>query len=92
MTVTLASSNTTVATVSPASLTFNASNWNVSRAVNITTVDNLVADGTRAARVVATVAASSDAAFRGLPPTNISVTVLDNDAVRGPPALLLIRV
>ena len=45
VTVPLASSNMAEATVSPASLTFTATTWNVAQTVTVTGVDDAVEDG-----------------------------------------------
>lgn len=43
--VTVISSDTTIATVFPGTLTFTPLNWNMPQAVNVSGVDNLIADG-----------------------------------------------
>lgn len=79
--ITLASSNTSVAMVSPATLTFAPASYNVAQTVNITTFDNFVVDGTRTALVALSNASSSDPAYAGLAVPSVSIQVNDNDAV-----------
>jgi hypothetical protein len=56
----VASSDTTEGTVSAASLTFTAADWNVPQTVTVTGVDDLVDDGDIAYNVVARCAGSAD--------------------------------
>jgi large repetitive protein len=71
--VTLASSDPAEGTVSPASLTFTAADWNGARTVTVTGVDDAFADGPVAYAVQLT-AASADAGYGGrtmlVPATN----------------------
>ena len=46
VTIGLSSSDTTEGTVSPASLTFTAANWNAAQTVTVTGVDDAIVDGT----------------------------------------------
>src|SRR5439155_865971 len=75
----LSSSNTAEGTVSPASLTFTAANWNVAQTVTVTGVDDFVADGNQAYTIVTAAASSADANYNGLNPVDVSVTNTDND-------------
>ena len=67
MTIGLSSSDTTEGTVSPASLTFTAANWNTAQTVTVTGVDDAVDDGAiRAYTIVTAAATSGDADYSGL--------------------------
>jgi hypothetical protein len=76
----VASSDTTEGTVSAASLTFTAADWNVPQTVTVTGVDDLVDDGDIAYSVVAGCAASSDPIYAAIDPADVAVTNADNDA------------
>src|SRR5437867_3852386 len=75
----LSSSNTAEGTVSPASLTFTAANWNVAQTVTVTGVDDFVDDGDIAYTVVTAAATSSDSNYSGLNASDVSVTNTDHD-------------
>jgi hypothetical protein len=79
VTFALASSDLTEGTVSPASVTFNAANWNVPRAVTVTGVDDLIPDGDIVYSVVTAAATSADSMYSGVNPTDVSVSNVDND-------------
>src|SRR5262249_20131064 len=66
-------------TVSPTSVTFTASNWNVPRTVTVTGVDDLVVDGDVAYTIVTAPAISSDPVYNGRNAADVAVTNLDND-------------
>jgi outer membrane protein OmpA-like peptidoglycan-associated protein len=76
----LSSSDLTEGTVSPASLGFNALNWNVPQAVVVTGVDDAIDDGNVAYSILTAAAASADLRYNGLNPANVGVTNVDNDA------------
>lgn len=83
VTVALSSSDTAVATVTPAALTFSPANWNVDQAIAITGVDdqkdNLVGASDYRTATVATAVSSTDPAYNVLPLADIAVRV-DDDA------------
>src|SRR5206468_1739535 len=60
VTIGLSSSNTAEGTVSAASLTFTAANWNVAQTVTVTGVDDALDDGNVAYTVVTAAATSGD--------------------------------
>src|SRR5207249_2932580 len=76
----VASSNAAEGTVSAASLTFTAADWNVPQTVTVTGVDDHVQDGAIAYDVVLGAASSSDPAYNGVNPPDVAVTNADNDA------------
>jgi hypothetical protein len=78
----LASSDTTEATVSPASLTFTTANWSTPQVVTVTGKDELliqVQDGNQAVTITPSVNATSDAAYLAVVPATVAVTNVDND-------------
>ena len=75
----LQSLDTTEVSVETASLTFTPSNWNVAQTLSLTTVDELLVDGTQTVSITASVNASSDPAFTGLASQTVSVENADND-------------
>ncbi|MDR0965468.1 MAG: hypothetical protein LBM75_03005, partial [Myxococcales bacterium] len=76
VTVTVVSTNTTEGTVSPASLTFDASNWNQAQAVAVTPVDDLIVDGSIGYDI--DLSASGSAEYEGKTAT-VRVTNEDDD-------------
>jgi hypothetical protein len=79
VTIAVSSSDTTEGTVFPTSLTFTTANWNQPQSVTVTGVDDLLADGNQVYEVVLAPAASADAAYNGLDPSDVTVTNTDND-------------
>ncbi|MFK7817526.1 MAG: calcium-binding protein, partial [Planctomycetaceae bacterium] len=65
--------------VLPASVTFDASNWNIPQAVTVNAVDDSAEDGKRSTFVDFDVNASSNAMFLGRS-SALSVTTIDNDS------------
>jgi hypothetical protein len=79
VTVGVTSSNTGEGSVSPASLVFTASTWNVPQTVTVTGVDDSVYDGNKAYTVIIAAAVSTDLAYSGINPADIGLTNNDND-------------
>ncbi|HSF16394.1 MAG TPA: Calx-beta domain-containing protein [Vicinamibacteria bacterium] len=79
VTVGLSSSDTTEGSVSPASLIFSTANWNVPQTVTVTGVNDAIADGNQSYTIVTAPATSTDLAYNGLTPSDVSVTNTDND-------------
>jgi hypothetical protein len=77
--INLTSSDTTEGTVSPTSLTFNASNWNQDQTVTITGVDDFVADGNVPYTIITGAATSADPNYNGFNPPDVTVVNQDND-------------
>jgi hypothetical protein len=75
----LYSSDTTEATVSPASLTFTSANWGTPQIVTVTGLDDLVDDDNIAYSIVTTVASSADLAFNHVNPGDVALINTDND-------------
>jgi hypothetical protein len=83
VTIAISSSDTTEGSVSPASLTFTAANWNTPQTVTVTGVDDTIYDGNIAYTAVIAAAASTDSLYNGINPADIALTNSDNDS---PPA------
>ncbi|MFO1527110.1 MAG: DUF1554 domain-containing protein [Turneriella sp.] len=78
--ISLTSSNTSEGSVAPASLTFTTANWNTNQTVTVTGVADNRIDGNTAYSVVTAAASSSDAAYNGLNPPDVSVTNTNIDS------------
>jgi hypothetical protein len=76
--ITLTSSDTGEATVSPGSLTFTTGNWNVAQTVTLTGVDDFIVDGDASFNVSFTVQ-SSDVNYNGLAVSSVTAINQDND-------------
>src|SRR5207247_7909494 len=79
VTIPISSGNTAEGTVSAASLTFTAANWNAPQTITVTGVDDFVDDGDIAYGIVTGAATSSDSNYNGVNPSDVSATNIDND-------------
>ncbi|HTA21147.1 MAG TPA: hypothetical protein VK989_17770, partial [Polyangia bacterium] len=79
VTVSLSSSRPSEGTVSPTSLTFDATDWAEPQAVTITGVDDDVGDGAQTYTIVTAPAVSADPAFSGLDADDLTLTNLDDE-------------
>lgn len=79
VTINISSSDTTEGTLSAASLTFTAANWNVAQTVTITGVDDSVNDGDVVFTILTAAASSVDVGYSGLNSADVSATNTDND-------------
>jgi hypothetical protein len=77
--INLTSNDSTEGTVSPSSVTFTTSNWNVPQPVTVTGVDDLVMDGNIAYTIITAAAISTDPNYSGRDAADVSVTNTDND-------------
>ncbi|GAB4188560.1 MAG: hypothetical protein Tsb002_14940 [Wenzhouxiangellaceae bacterium] len=78
VTLSIAMSDDTEATVTPPTLTFDPSNWDVPQTVTITGVDDGVIDGDQISQLLVTVIdAIDDPDYAALPPATVDVTTLD---------------
>ncbi len=75
-TITVTSSDLGEGTVSPASLTFGAANWNQPQTVTVTGMDDNSMDGTQSYEIVLKVTAG-DADYRGLSARRMAITTTD---------------
>ena len=76
----VSSSDTTEATVSTATLSFTALNWNAFQTVTVIGVEDAVADGDQAYTIVLGAATSADMTYDGLDPADVSGVNVDNDS------------
>ena len=84
VTLTVTSSNTAEATVSPATLTFTAADWSSVQTVTVTGVDDDAEDGNVISIItIAVDAGLSDDAWDALAAIEIQVTTLDDDGGTG---------
>jgi hypothetical protein len=79
VTLPLSSSDVTEGTVSPASLTFTSSNWNVPQTVTVTGVDDMIADGVQVYTIVTGTLVSTDSSYNGQNPPDVAAHNLDDD-------------
>jgi len=77
--IALSSSNPNEGTVSPASVTFNADDWNAPQVVTVTGVDDASPDGNKSYTIITAPVESSDPAFSGKNPADVSVVNVDNE-------------
>lgn len=82
VTVSLSLLNTSIASVSPASLTFTSADWNVPQSAAVQGINNGVVDGTKTTRLSHSTT-SADTKFTGLSGSTVNVTVYDAAQVRG---------
>ncbi len=83
VTVGLSSSDTTEGTVLPTSVTFTPANAMTPRTVTVTGEDDLIMDGNIVYTIVTAIATSSDPAYNGRNPPDVSVTNTDNEEPAG---------
>jgi len=76
----LTSSDETEGTVSPAALTLTGENWNTPQSVTVTGQDDAESDGDIVFSVITAPAESSDPAYGGINPADVSLTNADDDA------------
>jgi len=73
------SSDTGEGTVDVSTLTFTSSNWSTNQRVSITGIDDDLADGTQSYTVLLAAATSSDTAYSGMDPSDVTVNNTDNE-------------
>jgi len=81
VTISLSSDDTSEGTVSPVTLTFTPTNGTTAQTVTVTGVDDTLADGTIAYSIVTAPASSTDGAYDGLNPSDVSLSNTNDDAV-----------
>ena len=85
----ITSDNTDEATLSPATLTFLDSTWNIAQTITITGVDDDIVDGNQLNNITVSVDdTSSDDRFNALEDKSVAVTTVDDDtpAIVTPPS------
>jgi len=90
VTIAVSSSNVAEGTVTPTSLTFDSGNWNAPQTVTARGVDDVAVDGSVPYTIVLGSAASSDPAYNGLNPPDVSALNLDNESISGTPAIIVL--
>ena len=80
VTVALSSTGINEGVVEPAAVTFTPATWNWPQVVTVTGVDDAIADGARAYRIVTVPAQSLDPDYDGIDPEDVSLTNFDDDA------------
>jgi CSLREA domain-containing protein len=80
VTITLNSDNTAEGTVSIGSMVFTPANWNIAQIAIVTGIDDAIADGNQAYKIVNTNEFSSDAIYDALTAPDVSLTNMDNDS------------
>jgi len=78
--LTLTSSDPSEALVAPQSLVFSSASHLSPQTVTVTGVDDSLLDGNATITIVTGSSASSDPAFRGIDPPDVTVTVVDDEA------------
>lgn len=75
----LSSSDTSEGTVSPASLTFTSTNWNIAQTATVTGVDDTEVDGDVAYSIITAPAVSADPYYNGIVADDVQVTNTDDE-------------
>lgn len=75
----ISSSDMTEGTISINSLIFTTSNWNMPQTITVTGVNDNYSDGDIRYIILIGTAVSTDPAYNGLDPTDVSVTNIDNE-------------
>ncbi len=83
----ITSSDTGEVSVSPSSLTFTTSNWDVPHAVTVTGVDDLVEDGLQSVIIDLGIASGGD--YTGIVPSDVTVHNLDNETPSSPAVIVI---
>ncbi len=78
-TITLSSDDTTEGTVDPTTLTFTSLNWSNAQTVTVTGVADDLIDGDITYHIITAAATSSDPAYNGFDPLDVTVVNLDMD-------------
>lgn len=81
VTLDLSSDDVTEGSLSMSSLTFTTTNWDVPQSVTITGVDDAVADGNVNFQVVLDPLVSTDPAYSGLNPADLTISNLDDESL-----------
>ena len=79
VTLSIASQDTTEATVVPATLTFDSGNWDVPQAITVTSVDDFLDDGDKSFSITLDPSTSVDLDYQNVDVALVSVQVIDDD-------------
>ncbi len=75
----VSSSDASEGTVTPASLTFTTSNWDMAQEITVTGVDDNLTDGDQSYNIVLAAAVSTDSNYSGEDADDVAVTNADDD-------------
>ncbi len=81
VTISVSSSDLTEGTVSPPSVTFTPADWATPRIVTVTGVEDDVRDGDTLYTILTGAASSSDPAYAGLNPADVTVVNVDDESI-----------
>ena len=84
----ITSTDTGEATISPSSLTFTASDWSTPQEVTITAVEDNIIDGVRWSGVTVSISSSVDASYAALGSQSITATINDSRTGRQQDSLI----
>lgn len=79
VTITLSSNTPTEGTVSPTTLAFTPTNWDIAKTVTVTGVNDNALDGNQLYTIVTAPAVSNDGAYNGLDAADVQVSNTDDD-------------
>ncbi|MCB9682231.1 MAG: right-handed parallel beta-helix repeat-containing protein [Alphaproteobacteria bacterium] len=82
VTLAITSNDTSEATVTPSSLSFDSGNWDHPQSITITSVDDPDDDGDRAVQIRLDPSGSADLDYRNVATAVVATTVRDDDATR----------
>ena len=82
VTIGITSSDTTEGTVSTSSVQFTTANWNVPQPITVTGVDDALTDGNQTFSIITSAATSTDPAYSGANPPDVTVTNIDNETAQ----------
>ena len=77
--ISVASSDGSIATVSPATLTFTTSNWNIAQTVTVTGVDDTTIQNSNRRATISHSSTSTDGSYNTIDIRDVTVTVVDDD-------------
>ncbi len=80
VTIVVSTSDITEGVVAATPLVFTPTDWFIPRTVTVTGVDDLILDGDQPYSIILAPATSTDAAYAGLDPLDVTATNLDNEA------------
>ncbi|HEY5926836.1 MAG TPA: hypothetical protein VIV11_34355 [Kofleriaceae bacterium] len=82
VTISLTSSDPSEGVVTPSSVTFTPTNWNLPQTITVTGVNDTLADGNIVFTIITGAAVSSDPVYSGLAVPDVEVTNIDNDTAQ----------
>jgi hypothetical protein len=79
----IVSSNTSEGTVSPTTLSFNSTNWNIPQTVTVTGVDDAIDDGNQTYTISFGASVSTDSSYNNKTGSSVTVVNADNEVGSG---------